>query len=211
MFFPVANEDSMSLCFRRFWICLLAICSLSTAIAAERPNVVIILADDLGYGDIGVHDCADIPTPAIDRIAREGCRFTAAYSNGSFCTPTRAALMSGRYQHRCGIEDLDGPLPAAVKTLPDVMRAAGYTTSMVGKWHLGEGNGFTPMDRGFDEFFGFLGGGHKYLLTGKLDGKGYDEPILDLPPLNSTTSRERIWGWSKPREATNATRKEGTG
>ena len=104
----------MPLGFRGLWTCLLATCSFTTAIATERPNIVIILADDLGYGDIGVHGCDDIPTPSIDRIAREGCRFTAAYSNGSFCTPTRAALMSGRYQHRCGIEDLEGPLPAAV-------------------------------------------------------------------------------------------------
>ena len=185
----------MSLRFRRLCICLLAIGSFSTAIAAERPNVVIILADDLGYGDIGVHGCVDIPTPSIDRIAREGCRFTAAYSNGSFCTPTRAALMSGRYQQRCGIEDLEGPLPAAVKTLPDVMRAAAYTTAMVGKWHLGEGKGFTPMDRGFDEFFGFLGGGHKYLLTGKLDGKGYDEPILrNREPVAETTYLTEAFG-----------------
>lgn len=146
--------------------------------AATRPNIVVILADDMGYADIGVHGCDDIPTPAIDRIAREGCRFTAAYANGSFCTPTRAALMSGRYQHRCGIEDLGGPLPAAVKTLPDRLRQAGYTTAMVGKWHLGEVAGFTPTERGFDEFFGFLGGGHRYVLSGRLDGKGYDEPIL---------------------------------
>lgn len=180
---------------RRLSICLLAIGSFTTAIAAERPNVVIILADDMGYGDIGVHDCDDIPTPSIDRIAREGCRFTAAYSNGSFCTPTRAALMSGRYQHRCGIEDLQGPLPAAVKTLPEVMRAAGYTTAMVGKWHLGEGTGFTPMDRGFDQFFGFLGGGHTYMLTGRLDGKGYDEPILrNRQPVAETTYLTEAFG-----------------
>ena len=86
-----------------------------------RPNVVIILADDMGYADIGVHGCRDIPTPNIDRMATRGIRFTDAYANGSFCTPTRAALMSGRYQQRHGNEDLadvTGPLPLAVPTLP---------------------------------------------------------------------------------------------
>jgi arylsulfatase A-like enzyme len=148
--------------------------------AETRPNIVIILADDLGYADIGVHGCRDIPTPHIDSIARRGVRFTDGYANGSFCTPTRAALMSGRYQHRSGNEDLSnttGPLPQGIKTLPDRLRAAGYTTAMVGKWHLGDEPGFTPTDRGFDEFFGFLGGGHQYIIA--TGGKGeYNAPIL---------------------------------
>ena len=131
-----------------------------------RPNVVVILADDMGYADIGVHGCSDIPTPNIDRIATRGVRFTDAYANGSFCTPTRAALMSGRYQQRHGNEDLDGvtgPFPLAVPTLPERLRAAGYATGLVGKWHLGVVDGYTPLDRGLDEFFGILGGGHYYL------------------------------------------------
>lgn len=133
---------------------------------AARPNIVIILSDDMGYGDFGAQGCADIPTPNIDRIASQGARFTDAYANGSFCTPTRAALISGLYPQRLGNEDLSsvtGPLPRDVKTLPDRLRAAGYATAMVGKWHLGDHGGFTPVDRGFDEFFGFLGGGHTYL------------------------------------------------
>ncbi|MEZ5429824.1 MAG: sulfatase-like hydrolase/transferase [Verrucomicrobiales bacterium] len=141
---------------------LLASClGLASALgaAAPRPNIIVILTDDMGYGDIGAHGCGDIPTPQIDAIARGGVRFTDAYSNGSFCTPTRAALMSCRYQQRYGIEDLGGPLPAQADTLPARLRATGYTTGMVGKWHLGTGEGFTPVDRGFDEFFGFLGGG----------------------------------------------------
>ena len=73
-----------------------------------KPNIIVILADDMGYADIGAHGCKDIPTPNIDRIAAHGVRFTNAYANGSFCTPTRAALMSCRYQHRYGIEDLVG-------------------------------------------------------------------------------------------------------
>ncbi len=145
--------------------------------AASKPNIVLILSDDLGYADIGVHGCKDIPTPNIDRIAKQGVRMTDAYANGSFCTPTRAALMSCRYQHRFGIEDLGGPLPSQAHTLPQRLKAAGYTTGMVGKWHLGSTEGFTPVDRGFDEFFGFVGGGHQYII--QPNGKGeYNAPIL---------------------------------
>jgi arylsulfatase A-like enzyme len=160
----------------------LALLSLASQLCAAdlRPNIVVILADDMGYADIGVHGCTDIPTPNIDRIATQGVRFTDAYANGSFCTPTRAALMSCRYQQRSGNDDLDGvtgPLPLGICTLPDRMRAAGYTTGMVGKWHLGGEDGYTPLDRGFDEFFGFLGGGHYYLPNPK--GKGsYYAPIF---------------------------------
>ncbi len=134
--------------------------------AQARPNIIVILSDDMGSADIGVHGCKDIPTPNIDRIATRGVRLTSAYANGSFCTPTRAALMSGKYQQRLGNEDLTsvtGPMPRGVKTLPDRLGAAGYSTWMVGKWHLGEKEGFTPLDRGYDHFFGFLGGGHYYL------------------------------------------------
>ena len=145
----------------------------------DRPNIVFILSDDMGYADIRAHGCTDIPTPNIDRIAREGVRFTDSYANASFCTPTRAALMSGRYQQRHGNEDLPqvtGPLPKAITTLPDRLRKAGYTTGMVGKWHLGDKVGFTPLDRGFDNFFGFHGGGHHYLPNPKGKG-GYYAPI----------------------------------
>ena len=148
-----------------------------TAADPPCPNIIVILADDLGYADIGVHGCKDIPTPNIDRIAQNGVRFTDAYSNGSFCTPTRAALISCRYQHRYGIEDLAGPLPTQANTLPKRLKAAGYKTMMVGKWHLGTTAGFTPNDRGFDEFFGFLGGGHQYII--QPNGKGeYNAPIM---------------------------------
>jgi arylsulfatase A-like enzyme len=144
---------------------------------ARKPNIVLILADDLGYGDIGAHGCKDIPTPNIDRIGSGGVRFTDAYANGSFCTPTRAALMSGKYQQRVGCEDLTRPLPQAVVTLPQRLRSAGYVTGMVGKWHLGTATGFTPLDRGFDHFFGFLGGGHFYLPAANQKGE-YTAPIL---------------------------------
>jgi arylsulfatase A-like enzyme len=143
----------------------------------RKPNIIVILADDMGYADIGANGGKDIPTPHIDRLASRGVRFTDAYANGSFCTPTRAALLSCRYQHRYGIEDLGGPLPAQANTLPQRLKAAGYVTGMVGKWHLGSTQGFTPVDRGFDEFFGFVGGGHQYII--QPNGKGeYNAPIL---------------------------------
>lgn len=145
----------------------------------NRPNIVLILSDDMGYADVGVHGCRDIPTPNIDRIAAHGARFTDAYANGSFCTPTRAALIGCRYQQRTGNDDLDGvtgPLPLGIRTLPERLHAVGYTTCMVGKWHLGGKDGYMPLDRGFDQFFGFLGGGHYYLPNPK--GKGaYYAPI----------------------------------
>jgi arylsulfatase A-like enzyme/lysophospholipase L1-like esterase len=159
---------------------------VATPSAPRRPNIVVILSDDMGYADIGAHGCADIPTPNIDSIAKGGVRFTDAYANGSFCTPTRAALIGCRYQQRYGIEDLGGPLPAQAITLPQRLKAAGYVTGMVGKWHLGAGEGFTPVDRGFDEFFGFLGGGHQYIL--RPGGKGeYNAPILrNREPVHET-------------------------
>ena len=144
------------------------------------PNVVIIVADDLGYGDVGVYGGRDIPTPNIDALARGGIRFTDGYVSSPICSPTRAALMTGRYPQRFGLEfnlgkDAEDGLPLTEITIADRLKAAGYHTGLFGKWHLGAGPGFHPMDRGFDEFFGFLGGEHSYIDTNR---KGVD-PILD--------------------------------
>jgi len=157
--------------------------------AGERPDIVLILADDMGYADIGAHGCEEIPTPHIDRIAREGVRFTDAYANGSFCTPTRVGLMSCRYQQRTGNDDLPqvtGPLPLSVKTLAGRLQEAGYTTGMVGKWHLGDRQGYGPLNRGFDEFFGFLGGGHTYFPDRPFRGS-YGSPIFRQTEPSSET------------------------
>lgn len=153
------------------------------AFADTPPNIVLILADDMGYADIGAHGCTDIPTPHIDRIAREGVRFTQAYANGSFCTPTRVALMSGLYQQRTGNDDLPsitGPFPSTksgVTTMATRLQGAGYTTGLVGKWHLGTSDGFLPLQRGFDEFYGFHGGGHTYFPDRPYRGS-YGSPIF---------------------------------
>ncbi|MCP5523772.1 MAG: sulfatase-like hydrolase/transferase [Verrucomicrobiales bacterium] len=166
---------------------LVAVGLLGTALAADRPNFVLILADDLGYADVGFQGCRDIPTPHIDSLAATGVRFTSGYAAHPFCSPTRASLMTGRYQHRFGYEnniafDPQNPLmglPLSEKTIPERLKAAGYTTGMVGKWHLGAAHPFHPNRRGFDFFHGFLGGGHDYFSVNlrQAMGEGYQVPI----------------------------------
>lgn len=138
--------------------------------AAPKPNVVFILMDDLGYGDLGSYGGPDARTPNIDRLAREGVRLTDAYANGAVCTPTRAAFISGRYQQRVGLEwvltaspeDREIGLPVTGFSLPALLKASGYATGLLGKWHLGVRPEFGPNAHGFDEFYGFLGGAHSY-------------------------------------------------
>jgi len=136
---------------------------------ARRPNIVVMLVDDLGYGEVGVYG-GSIPTPNIDSIAKAGVRFTDGYVSCPVCAPTRAGLNSGRYQQRFGFEFNPGPnvaanfgLPREQKTLAERLQAEGYITGMVGKWHLGERPGLVPTDRGFAEYFGFLGGADAYV------------------------------------------------
>ena len=131
--------------------------------SATQPNVVLIVTDDLGYGDVGSYGAPDAKTPNIDRLAREGVRLTDFYANGSTCTPTRAALISGRYQQRFELErplgtGVDTGLPAEGRSLPQLLKNNGYATGLVGKWHLGERPQFGPSAHGFDYFFGFKSG-----------------------------------------------------
>ena len=136
--------------------------------------MIIILADDLGYGDIGANGSTVISTPHIDELAANGIRLTDGYASAAVCSPMRAGLYTGRYQNRFGYEynptanyernaDADLGLPEDETTLGDMMREAGYATGLVGKWHLGAREQYHPMNRGFDEFFGLLGGGTSYL------------------------------------------------
>ena len=160
----------------------------------ERPNVLLIVSDDVGYSDIGIYGGRDIPTPHIDRIAREGIRFTNAYVSGPYCSPTRAGLMTGRYPQRFGHEfNPDGSpdygLPLTETTMADRLKAAGYRTALLGKWHLGSADRLHPMRRGFEEFFGFLGGHHSYMKVVDTDpGTKMPDPLLDgLKPASSVT------------------------
>lgn len=127
---------------------------------ATIPNVVLIAADDLGYADVGAHGLrSDILTPFIDSIAAAGVRCTNGYVSGPYCSPSRAGLLTGRYQGRFGHEFNPGGndgLPVTEITLAERMRAAGYRTGLVGKWHLGLDSQFIPTQRGFEEFYGFL-------------------------------------------------------
>ena len=138
--------------------------------AAQKTNILLILGDDMGYGDVGFHNCKDIPTPNLDALAAAGVRFTSGYVSGPYCSPTRAGLMAGRYQTRFGHEFNDGGtgggLPVTETTLADHLKSGGYTTGIVGKWHLGNQPAMHPQKRGFDTFFGFLGGAHSYLDAG---------------------------------------------
>lgn len=142
----------------------------------RSPNIVFLLADDLGYSDLGCFGARDITTPAIDRLATEGATLTHCYASAPACTPTRAAFMTGRYPARCGLE---GPISPSQRDVglssrePSVVRAirsAGYTTGLIGKWHLGYAPHFHPNVHGFDEFFGLLGGQHDYFTHRGLEG-----------------------------------------
>ncbi|MBI5693773.1 MAG: sulfatase [Verrucomicrobia bacterium] len=136
-------------------------------VAPGRPNVIVILADDLGWSDVGFNGCREIPTPNLDALARSGVRFTSGYASHPYCSPSRAGLLTGRYQQRFGHEcnpdgsDSEG-LPLTETLLPAVLRAQGYRTAAIGKWHLGDASRFWPTERGFDYWFGFSGGGMSY-------------------------------------------------
>ena len=158
------------------------------------PNVVLILADDLGYADTGVYGSNSIPTPHIDALAKRGVRFTDAYVTAGTCSPSRAGLLSGRYQQRFGFEfNTAGAaithresrgLDPAVITFPEVLQHTGYATGMFGKWHLGTRSHFHPNTRGFDEFFGFLAGAHGYFPVKK------EERVYSTVMRNKTHLKE---------------------
>jgi len=133
----------------------------------SRPNIVLIVSDDQGYADSSCYDHPkEVDTPNIDRLADEGVRFTNGYASGYVCAPTRAGLMTGRYQQRFGFytaPDSRIGMPLKEITVADLLKAEGYATAVIGKWHLGIEPPYHPLKRGFDEFYGFLGhGGHDY-------------------------------------------------
>ena len=146
----------------------LALACVLSAFAEEssRPNIVLIFADDLGYCDSELYGCDRVPTPNMNRIANEGVLFTAGYVTAPVCSPSRAGLLSGRYQQRFGHEFLPSNetfgFPVDETTIADALRTVGYTTGMVGKWHLGVRDEFHPLNRGFDEYFGVIDWGSDY-------------------------------------------------
>lgn len=175
----------------RRWLLALSICcacagpppeSESAAQPRRPPNIIVILADDLGYGDVGFQGLSDFATPNLDRLAASGVRFTSGYVSHAFCSPSRAGLLTGRYQHRFG--HVRNPrfragegLPLSETLLPALLAKAGYVSGIVGKWHLGDAPEFHPLERGFDEFFGLLGGGHDYFESAGPDAREYLIPL----------------------------------
>jgi arylsulfatase A len=129
--------------------------------AAARPNIVLIMSDDMGYADLGSYGASDVKTPNIDSLGRDGVRLTDFYANGVLCSPTRAGLINGRYQQRYLIDNVVGgatpPLKITGESLPQLLKNAGYATGLVGKWHLGATVQTGPRAHGFEYFFGFLG------------------------------------------------------
>jgi arylsulfatase A-like enzyme len=173
--------------------CLPSPARAASADGSARPNILLIVGDDMGYADVGFHGCKDIPTPNLDALAASGVRFTNGYVSGPYCSPTRAGLMTGRYQTRFGHEFNPGGsqgLPLTETTIADRLKAAGYATGLVGKWHLGALPELHPQKRGFDEFFGFLGGAHSYVAAaGILRGT---EPVPGLDYTTDAFGREAV-------------------
>ena len=153
-----------------------------------KPNFILIVADDLGFADLSLNGSKQIPTPHIDRLAQEGVNFTQGYVSSPVCAPSRAGLMTGKNQVRFGFDNNLTPenqpgfdpdfkgLPLSEKTIADLLKPLGYISGLVGKWHLGYETHHHPLNRGFDEFWGYQGGGHDYFRS-EPDGVGYLSPI----------------------------------
>ena len=170
---------------------LSSLCILSGNTYAQvnnpKPNIVLILADDLGYGDLGITGSKQIKTPNIDALAASGVFCNTGYVTSAVSSPSRAGLMTGRNQVEFGHDNNIGGnqtgfdksflgLPVKEQTLANRLKNSGYVTGLIGKWHLGEEDHFHPVNRGFDEFWGYLGGGHNYFPTKK--GNGYNTDII---------------------------------
>lgn len=184
--------------------CLLLACLASSGYAETRPNILVIVADDLGWGDVGFHT-KEMPTPRLTRLAKEGSELGRFYAH-PLCSPTRAALLTGQSPRRYSIvgalQGRDPGLPAGLPTLPATLRAAGYTTSLIGKWHLGRAT--TPQQQGFDHFYGFLNGEIDYYAHTSMRGgvdwqrdgktveeKGYSTDLLADDAVRQLKSRDK--------------------
>lgn len=170
-------------------------------VSKQKPNIILILADDLGYGDLGCYGCEDIETPNLDRLAESGIRLTDGYVTHPYCGPSRAGLMTGRYQQRHGFwknppvqhaSHVVG-LDVEEETMGDVLTRAGYRTAYYGKWHLGASEPFHPSNRGFHEFYGFLGGGHCFFPM-EYEGKMKTWANAKKPPV------PELYGYATPLE-----------
>lgn len=178
---------------------LLFICAFASSALARSgpPNIIVILADDLGYGDVSFNGCPDYSTPNIDSLATNGVLCTNGYVTHPFCSPSRAGLLTGRYQQRFGYEnnpngDVSNPrlgLPIEELPLPQLLEPAGYVCGLLGKWHLGFTSNLDPMHRCFDEFYGFLGARSDYYNAHLLRG---ETPVIEPEYLTDAFTREAV-------------------
>ena len=168
-------------------LCVLAISSAFSQNQPSKPNFILIVADDLGFADLSLNGSKQIQTPNIDRLAEEGINFSQGYVSAPVCSPSRAGLLTGRNQVHFGHDNNMGGnqpgfdpqylgLPLTETTIAKRLHNLGYVTGLIGKWHLGDEPQFHPLKRGFDEFWGYTGGGHNY-FTSEPKGKGYKSPI----------------------------------
>ncbi|MFY0627078.1 MAG: sulfatase [Reichenbachiella sp.] len=165
------------------------VCSISSW-SQSKPNIVFLFSDDAGYADFGFQGSKEFKTPNLDKLASQGTKFTQAYVSAAVCGPSRAGLLTGKYQQRFGFEENNVPgymsksgtigddmgLPLDQKTMADFLKSRGYRTALIGKWHMGNADRFHPLKRGFDEFYGFRGGARSYFEL--------DEKIQDDRPEN---------------------------
>src|SRR6266571_1699036 len=180
----------------------LAVASGITSILGQNrkpPNIVFILADDMGYADVSCYGRRDLTTPNIDFIAARGMRFLQAYANSAVCTASRVGLITGRYQYRLpvGLEEPlarnpDVGLPPDHPTLPSLLRKAGYGTTLIGKWHMGDLPKFGPLKSGYDHFWGFRGGSMDYYTH--TNPGGVEDLWNDDVPVHQTGYATELFG-----------------
>ncbi len=184
----------------RLRVTLLGVLLAGFAAADDRPNILLILTDDLGYADVGFNGGRDVKTPNLDELAANGMTFSQAYVPHPFCGPSRAGLMTGRYPHNIGAqfnlpsEGSNLGVPRSEVFISKLLQDAGYFTGAIGKWHLGESPEFHPNERGFDDFYGFLGGGHKY----------FPEEFTKTYKDRVAAGNTHIWEYLRPLERNGA-------
>lgn len=194
---------------RIFQLLALWLCGAALNHAADKPNILVIVSDDQGYADAGFQGSKQSVTPHLDALAKSGVRCTSGYVTFPVCSPSRAGMLTGRHQSRFGHEnnpvydplDEKEGLPLTEKLLPQFLKDAGYRTGWIGKWHLGSAPAFVPWARGFDESFGFIGGGHRF--TGwQPNGRQYTLPLIrggkdigDVPTHLTTAFGEEAAGF----------------
>src|SRR5436190_16415619 len=194
------TNSKMKLNMKKYLLPVLLVASAFVTSARAQttlPNIVVILADDLGYDDVGFNGSPDIPTPNIDSIANSGTLCTNGYVTMSFCAPSRAAIMTGRYQQRFGYDsgpEVDNPnpllgLPLTEMTFPELLKPAGYVCGAIGKWHLGYSDEMLPTHRSFDEFVVFLGAeANYYNATLLID----ETPFIETDYLTDAFTNEAV-------------------